>query len=114
MIYNRIFKLPNEQFFITASMLPIRHEATEEVQLLGSSVIATDREGLDVSTSVLDQSTIAVVNHPNRDDATNTCLSIRCRAGTIEKSPYNLTFTLATTLGNILQVKADLVIQSFS
>ena len=113
MIYNRIFKLQTERFFLTGSIVDCKHEPTEEVQLSGSSATAIDKDGADVSTSVLDSSTLAVINHPNRPtDGTNAALTIRVRAGSAAKSPYKIILTMATTLGNVFQVQQDLQIQS--
>ena len=109
MIYNKIFKKTTEKHYITASIVNVKLD-TEEVQLAGSSVSAVNNAGADASTSLLDQSTIAVIDHPDRDDGTKCCLTIRCRAGTAAASPYVITFSLATTLGNLFVVSTDLIV----
>lgn len=108
-IYDQLYKKAGERHYITASIVNVRLTG-EEAVLAGSSVSAVDNAGIDVSTSVLDQSTIAITNHPDRTDGTNCCLTIRCRAGTADKSPYKITFSVATTLGNLFQKVADLII----
>jgi hypothetical protein len=110
-MYERIFKLSGERFPLLGSIVNPR--ATNEVVVLSSSsVSAKDNTGADVSTTLLDQTTKAVVDHPIRDDGQDSCLSIRVRAGTTAKSPYIITFTLATNQANIYQVGCQLVVKT--
>lgn len=63
----------------------------ELASLVGSSVVAEDKDGNDVSATLLDQGTIAV---------DGTQLRILLRAGTEDLSPYKVTFKIQTSLNN--------------
>jgi hypothetical protein len=78
-------------------------EATETVVLNTSSVKAMDKEGNDVSSTFLDQSTLALGDDPD-GSYENNLLGIKCRGGDISKSPYHITFYMVTSLANQYEV----------
>ena len=108
MISNRDYKFVGEKFWIKGSIVDAPLEVGEIVQISGSSVVAVDKNSLSCSTTLLDQSTICITDTPNRTNSTDTCLAIMVRAGDITKTPYEITFTMATTEGQIFQVKGQM------
>ena len=67
----------------------------ETAVLLGSSVIAVDSAGVDVTSTVIYSGSEAV---------SGTQLSCRVQAGTEAGSPYKITFKIATSAGNLWEV----------
>lgn len=96
-----IEKQPYESFVIAGSILSVME--TAEVVLVGSSTVtATDTDGLDVSTTFLDQTSIVVGDDP--DGGTDNALEVRIRAGSEAGSPYKVTFQMTTDLTNQYEV----------
>lgn len=93
-----IDKQPYEAFFISGSILYVQN-ATETISVNDSSVAAEDKNGADVSTTLLDQETIVVGNDP-KGSYINNMLSMRVRAGDPLLYPYKVTFYMQTTEGN--------------
>ncbi len=90
-----------ERFFISGSILKVQ-EAGEKVVLASSIVTAVDKDGTDVSTSFLDQTSKKLDTDPKSSCSTDTdnMLSVRVQAGDESASPYRVTFRMVTTLGN--------------
>ena len=86
-----------EAFFIAGNFVLVMEEG-ETIVLEECAVTAIDKDGNDVSSTFLDQTTIAV--------ASITKLKIRIRAGTQTASPYKVTFRIVTSLGNKYEVDA--------
>jgi len=78
-------------------------EATETVVLNTSSVKAMDKDGVDVSSTFLDQSTKALANDPD-GSYTDNMLGVKCKGGDLLKSPYHITFYMVTSLANQYEV----------
>ena len=95
-------KQPWEEFSIWGDFIDNK-ETGETADLVTSSVVAEDKDGTDVSTTVLDQTTIAV---------SGTRLEIKVRAGTASVSPYKITFKIGTSLGNKWEVDVMMKIKS--
>lgn len=95
-------KQPWEEFSIWGDF--INNAATgETAKLSSSSVIAEDKDGIDVSITVLDQAAIAV---------SGTQLKVKVRAGTANVSPYKITFKIGTSLENQWEVDVMMKIKS--
>ena len=83
-----------ERFYIWGDF--VKNAETGEVAVLGtSSVIAEDKNGTEVSDTILDQATKTILT---------TKLGMRVRAGTKNVSPYKVTFKIVTSLGNYWEV----------
>ena len=85
-----IRKQSYEEFTIAGDFVD-QAESGELAVLAGSVVLATDKEGVDVGATLLDQVTKAV---------DGTQLRIKLRAGSETASPYKITFKITTTLDN--------------
>jgi nitrogen fixation protein FixH len=85
-----IKKQAYEEFTIAGDFVD-QAESGETAVLVGSEILAIDKDGVDVKATLLDQATKAV------DD---TQLKIKLRAGTADKSPYKITFKIVTSAGN--------------
>lgn len=90
MALDNFTKQSYESFIISANFE--NNMATGETLVLAScSVSAVDTNGNDVSTTVLDQTSIAV---------SGTKLQVRVRAGVEGSSPYKITFKVVTSIPN--------------
>jgi hypothetical protein len=91
-----------EQYFISASIIHVQRNAAEKVVLSASSVLAWDKDGGDVATTLLDQATKKLDTDPKTCglDYSNNMLSIRVRGGDEALMPYKVTFKMETTDGN--------------
>lgn len=77
--------------------------ATGETLVLGSSVvIAEDKDGNDMSTTVLNQASLSVVGAK---------LVIQCKAGVATESPYKITFRTVTSANNQFEVDARMKVK---
>lgn len=85
-----IRKQAYEEFTIAGDFVA-QAESGETAVLLGSEVLAEDKDGADVGTTLLDQATKAI---------DGTQLRIKLRAGTEDKSPYKITFKIVTSSDN--------------
>lgn len=94
-------KQPAEKFMISGSIYK-RQETSETVNLSSSSVAAVDKDGSDVTSTVLDSGTKALASDSR--GGSNNMLKIRCQAGTENASPYQITYTLVTSLGNTFEL----------
>jgi len=91
-----------EQYFISASIIHVQRSAAEKVVLSASTIEAWDKEGADVSTTLLDQATKKLDTDPKTCglDYSNNMLSIRVRGGDEDLMPYKVTFKMETNEGN--------------
>jgi len=71
-----------EEFPIAADFVNVM-DSSESLTLSSCAVEAEDKDGSDVSSTVLDQTTLKV---------DGTQLKIVCKAGSESKSPYKITF----------------------
>jgi len=90
-----------EEFVIAGSLENVIATG-EAIDLGSSSVAAVDKNGDDVSTTVLDQGTLI-------DDG--YYLKIRCRAGDESLSPYKITFKIPTDAGNKWEIDVKMKIK---
>jgi len=98
---NSIVKQIWEEFTIAGDFTD-QASTGETAVLSGSEVAVEDKDGTDVSTTLLDQSTIAV---------DGTQLLIRLRAGINTASPYKVTFRILTSLGNQWEIDVSVRIR---
>ena len=77
-------------------------EVGELAVLVGSSVLAEDKDGNNVATIVTDQTSLAV---------SGTQLRVQIKAGTEAASPYKITFRILTSLNNKYEIDFDLAIK---
>lgn len=91
-----------EEFFISASILDVK-EVSDSILLANSVVLAEDKDGTDVTSTVLDTASKRLDSDPSGTD-TNNMLSILVKAGTTTASPYKITFRFVTTAGNKWEV----------
>ena len=94
-----------EAFFISGSILKVQTD-TETIVVGNSLVLAEDKNGDDVSTTFLDQTTIIVMDDP-KGTLTNNQLAMRIRNGTKALSPYKVTFRMETDEGNKWEVDRE-------
>lgn len=105
---SRIVKQPYERFPLYGSIYKVG-ETGETVVLATSTVTARDRGNRDVSSSLLVAASKAVVNDPRGGSA--NALKILITGGTTVGSPYTVTFKMATSLGNLYEVEARVVVE---
>jgi len=98
---NTIEKQPYESFMIGASIYDVA-EVGEGITLLLSTATAIDRDGTDVSATLLDQATLALAS--DDQGGLDNVLTIRLRAGSDAGTPYKITFKMETDLGNKYEV----------
>lgn len=76
-------------------------ETGETLVLATSSVLAEDKDGTDVSDTVLDQAT---------KEVSGSQLKILVRAGSVSASPYKITFRAVTSNGYKWEIDAEMVV----
>ncbi|MBE9571689.1 MAG: hypothetical protein IMF11_13760, partial [Proteobacteria bacterium] len=92
-----IKKQSYEEFTIAGDFVD-QAEPGENAVLLGSEVLAEDKDNNDVGTTLLDQATKAV---------DGTQLRIKVKAGAEAASPYKITFRIVTSSGNKWEIDAS-------
>jgi hypothetical protein len=97
---NQIQKHPDEEFYIAGSILRVQ-QTGESIDLGNSTVTATDKDGTDVSSTLLSQGSLRVMDDPDGDTETDNALALILRAGTEAASPYRVVFTMDTDLSHI-------------
>lgn len=85
----RFTKQPYEEFRVTTDFAD---NFSLGETILSQAVTATDRFGADVSTTVLDQSSVTNDNISK--------VSVLVRAGDESHSPYKITFRCVTSIGH--------------
>lgn len=68
---------------------------SESIVAESSAIIAEDKDGTDVTSIVLDTTTATVDGQS---------LKVRCRGGSVEGSPYKISFKIVTSLSNKFEV----------
>jgi len=91
-------KQPWESWVIWGSIINVQ-EATETVTLVGSTVLAMDKDGKDAQGVIVDLSTMTLGSDPTGSYSDNM-LGVRLQGGDPDKSPYMVTFKMKTTLDN--------------
>jgi len=91
-------KQPWESWFIWGSILNVQ-ESTESITLVGSTVLAMDKDGKDAQGVIVDLSTMTLGSDPTSSYSDNM-LGVRLQGGDPDKSPYMVTFKMNTTLAN--------------
>ena len=87
---NAFEKQPYEEFVIAGDFTTVL-AAAESITLATSVVTAVDKNGDDATVDVLEADSESVVGHQFR---------ARCKGGTEELSPYQITFKIVTSLSN--------------
>ena len=77
-------------------------DSGETIVLASSTVAAEDKDGTDVSSTVLDQSTKTV---------DGSQLKMLCKAGAEASSPYKITFKAVTSSGNKYEIDVRMNIE---
>lgn len=96
------YKQPAESFFIDANFEDVLTTG-EDIILNSSDIVAEDKDGTDVTATVLDTSVKYIL------DATK--LAVRVQNGSEAASPYKITFTIVTDLGNTWEVDVELRVE---
>lgn len=96
-----INKYPEERFVIAGDFRKAPAQAGEELLLISCTATAVDKHGHDASADILTVGTLV---------ADGTRLSVRCKNGDPVKSPYQVTFTMETTLNNCYITKLEIMI----
>ena len=98
-----------EKWPVWGSIINVQ-EATEKVVLGSSSVFAMDKDGNNVSSTFLDQSTKVLGDDPD-GDYTDNMLGMKCQNGDLSASPYYITFYLVTDQANQYEVDVKVKIK---
>jgi hypothetical protein len=98
-VKGHFYKQPSEKFYISAGFSDVI--STGETIVIGNcSVVAVDKDGTDVTSTVLIVAELAVSG--------TTGLLVRVKDGTESASPYKITFTCATNLDNEFEVDVEM------
>jgi len=111
MALESFIKQPSEEFPVWGSILDVQ-EASETVVLAASTVVAIDKDGNDVTSSVLDSATKALGSDPD-GSYTDNMLGVKVQNGTEEASPYKITFEMHTSAGNIWEKDVRMKIKEY-
>jgi len=106
---NNFVKQPNEQFYISGSILN-NQASDEKIELAGSSAVITDEDGVDVTTDLKVISSDAISDDPKGDYVDNM-YQIGVQAGTAAGSPYKITFLLDTNKNNVYEVDVQMTVR---
>lgn len=98
-----------ESWPVWGSILNVQ-TATETVDETKSTVIAMDKDGNNVSTTFLDQSTITKGTDPD-GDYTDNMIGMRCQGGSLSATPYYITFRIWTSENNKYEVDVKVKIK---
>ena len=110
MALEKIRKQEWETFYIAGSILNVQN-ATETVVLSTSTVVAEDKDGLDVSATFLEQATKKLDSDTDGVYSDNM-LAIRIRAGDEDLSPYKVTFKIITTEDNQFEIDSEVEVRN--
>lgn len=102
-------KQPWESWFIWGSILSVQ-DATETVSLVGSDVLAMDKDGKDAQGIIIDRSTMVLGDDPN-GSYSNNMLGVRLQGGDPDKSPYMVTFKMNTSLVNRYEAEMKITVK---
>ena len=98
---NNFFKQPSEEFFIYGSILNIQKD--NEVVLDTSSVAVEDKDGTDVSSTIIMTGSEGLYSDPD-GDYVNNAWRVGIQGGVAASSPYKITFLLDTNLNNVYEI----------
>jgi len=98
-----------EEFPIAGSILNVQ-ESDETVDLNNSSVYGYDKDGNDVTTSIIDATTKTLTDDPD-GNYTNNALKVRVKGGDEDGTPYKITFKLVTNKGNKWEIDVRMKIK---
>lgn len=85
------FSKQSYESFVVSANFENNMESSEDLVLASCSVTATDSDGADASSTVLEDGSIQV---------SGQALQIRVKAGAEANSPYKITFKAVTDLDN--------------
>ena len=96
-----------EQFTVVADFYTVLTEGETLSSTIGDhNVKAWDKNGVDVSSTVLDSGSLAVVSSPT-DGTLQAALQILVKAGSQDLSPYKITFYAVTTASPVHKWELD-------
>lgn len=98
-----------ESWPVWGSILNVQN-ATETVVSATSYAKAMDKDGIDVSSTFLDQSSKTLGDDPDGSYSDNM-LGMKCQGGSLLKSPYYITFYMVTSEGNKYEVDVKVKIK---
>lgn len=90
-----------EQFFIQGDVVDVLEDG-ENIDLTNATVIATDKNGEVVTSSILQTASKALGDSP--DGGTDNAVKIRVQEGVEALSPYKITFRIPTDLNNRFEI----------
>jgi len=95
-----------EAYYLAGSILEWQEDdSTEVVTLVGSTVVAEDADGTDVSDTFMEQGTKRLDSDLNGDfDDNMLSMRLKGEGGDVTKSPYIVTFRITTDEGNQYEV----------
>ena len=108
MANKKVKKQPYEAFYISGSIYNVAASG-ETVDDSNSSVVAEDKDGTDVTSTLLESGTKALADDPN--GGTDNMLTMRLQNGTEAASPYKVSFKIQTTDGNKYEVDMDVEVE---
>ncbi len=100
-----IQKQAYEAFYIAGSILRVQTD-TEVIVLGSSSVVAEDKDGNDVTSTLLQGGSEVLGTDPKGAFADNQ-LEVRLQSGSESASPYKVTFRMETDEGNKWEVDRE-------
>ena len=103
-------KQPWESWFIWGSILNVQEDGDEKVTLAGSQILAMDKDGKDAQGVIVDLSTMVLGDDPTGNYQENM-LGVRLQGGTIDKSPYMVTFKMFTTSSNKYEAEMKITVK---
>lgn len=101
-------KQPNEIFPIYGSIL-LNQGSGETVDLAESTITVVDKDGTDVTATILDITSKQIFTDPD-GNYPNNAVAVVVRAGTAAASPYKITFLLVTSTGNTWEVDVKMAV----
>ena len=102
-------KQPWESWFIWGSIINVQ-EATETIELVGSTVLAMDKDGKDAQGVIIDLATLVTGDDPTGTYSDNL-LGVRLQGGDPDKSPYMVTFKMNTSLSNKYEAEMKVTVK---
>ena len=103
-------KQPWESWHIWGSILSVQEDGDERVTLAGSHILAMDKDGKDAQGVIVDLSTMVLGDDPTGSYEENM-LGVRLQGGTIDKSPYMVTFQMYTTSSNKYEAEMKITVK---
>ena len=94
-----------EQWFISADLMTVNGSLLEEgenIDLVNTTITATDKDGEDATDDVLQVGTKALTDSP--DGGTDNGVKVRVQAGVEDLSSYKITFRIPTDRDNRFEI----------